>query len=41
MAFLSEASVEDMVLDDLLALGYEIASDGDIGPDGKSPERDT
>jgi type I restriction enzyme R subunit len=41
VAFLSEAAVEDMLLEHLTALGYEIASDGNIGPDGNSPERDT
>ena len=41
MAFLSEAAVEDMLLDHLSAMGYVIASDSEIGPDGKTPERDT
>lgn len=41
MAFLSEAAVEDMLLDHLSAMGYAIAFDSEIGPDGKAPERDT
>jgi len=39
MAFLSEAAVEQVVLDQLGALGYTVSSDADIGPDGKAPER--
>lgn len=40
MAFLSEADLELLVLDQLNALGYGISSDTEIGPDGKIPERD-
>lgn len=40
MAFLSEAAVEQVVLEQLTALGYAVASDADIGPDGKAPERE-
>ncbi len=46
MAFLSEAAVEQALLDQLHALGYNIASEEDIGPDadvakGKRPERES
>jgi hypothetical protein len=37
MAYLSEAAVEKLVLDQLRDLGYAMASDADIGPDGKVP----
>ena len=40
MAYLSEAAVEQVVLDQLASLGYAILSDTEIGPDGKVPERD-
>ncbi len=40
MAYLSEAAVERMVLDQLGSLGYAVSSDAEIGPDGKSPERE-
>lgn len=40
MAYLSEAAVEKVVLDDLMTLGYSISSDAKIGPDGKVPERE-
>ena len=40
MAYLSEAAVEKMVLDDLTNLGYSISSDAEVGPDGKAPERE-
>lgn len=40
MAYLSEAAVEQVVLNHLVALGYAIASDAEIGPDGKIPERE-
>ncbi len=40
MAYLSEAAVEQVVLDQLATLGYSIATDADIGPDGKAPERE-
>lgn len=41
MAFLSEAEVENTVLDQLSRLGYAIVSDEIIGPDGSLPERDS
>lgn len=40
MAYLSEAAVEQVVLDHLADLGYAIATDAEIGPDGKAPERE-
>jgi type I restriction enzyme R subunit len=40
MAFLSEADVERVVLEQLGRLGYAISSDAEIGPDGKSPQRE-
>ena len=40
MAYLSEAAVEQIVLDRLSALGYLVSSDAEIGPDGKAPERE-
>ncbi|MFT9454147.1 type I restriction endonuclease subunit R [Komagataeibacter saccharivorans] len=40
MAWLSEADVEQLVLDRLSALGYAVLSDAEIGPDGKTPERE-
>lgn len=40
MAFLAEAALEKVVLDQLSVLGYSIASDAQIGPDGKTPERE-
>jgi type I restriction enzyme R subunit len=40
MAFLSEADVEQLVLDRFATLGYTILGDAEIGPDGKSPERE-
>ncbi len=40
MAYLSEAAVEQVVLDHLAGLGYAIAEDAEIGPDGKAPERE-
>ena len=40
MAYLSEAAVEQVVLDQLDALGYAVATDSNIGPDGKAPERE-
>lgn len=41
MAYLSEAAVEQVVLDHLAGLGYGISTDAEIGPDGKVPERET
>src|SRR4051794_24250316 len=40
MAFLSEAEVENLLLAQFARLGYAVASDGEIGPDGKQPARD-
>ena len=39
MAFLSEADVESALLAQLQALGYRIAHEEDIGPDGRAPDR--
>ncbi|MBS3965538.1 MAG: type I restriction endonuclease subunit R [Methylomonas sp.] len=41
MAFLSEASVEQALLDQLRALKYCIEREEDIGPDGHRPERES
>src|ERR1700730_14348503 len=41
MAYLSEAAVEELVLDQLRDLGYAVAPDADIGPDGRAPERES
>lgn len=41
MAFLSEAAVEQALLDQLRALGYSIEREEDIGPDGRHPERES
>lgn len=40
MAFITEADVEVMLLDQLGALGYTRLSDNVAGPDGSSPERE-
>jgi type I restriction enzyme R subunit len=40
MAYLSEADLEQLALDQLARLGYAIATDAEIGPDGKAPERE-
>lgn len=40
MAYISEAALERVVLDHLAGLGYAISTDAEIGPDGKSPERE-
>jgi type I restriction enzyme R subunit len=40
MAYLSEAAVEQVVLDHLARIGYAILSDAEIGPDGKAPQRE-
>ena len=40
MAYLSEAVLEQVVLDQLAGLGYAITTDAVIGPDGKAPERE-
>jgi type I restriction enzyme R subunit len=41
MAFLSEAAVEQALLEQLRRLGYTIVSDSTIGPDGSEPERES
>jgi type I restriction enzyme R subunit len=41
MAYLSEAAVEAMVLEQLRDLGYTVAPDKDIGPDGNASERES
>ncbi|UFS56840.1 type I restriction endonuclease subunit R [Comamonadaceae bacterium M7527] len=41
MAFMSEAALEQMLIDQLNALGYSIATEDVIGPDGSQPERDS
>jgi type I restriction enzyme R subunit len=41
MSFLSEAEVEQALLEQLRDLGYAIASDEVIGPDGSAPERES
>jgi type I restriction enzyme R subunit len=41
MAFLSEAAVEQALLDQLRALDYSIESEEDIGPDGPRAERES
>ena len=41
MAFLSEAAVEEALLEQLRALGYSIEREEDIGPDGHRPERES
>ena len=41
MAFLSEAEVEQALLEQLHALGYDIACEENIGPDGRRPERES
>src|SRR5690606_29453292 len=40
MAFLSEAQLESVLLEQLAGLGFTCTSDEIIGPDGKKPERD-
>ena len=40
MAYISEAAIERVVLDQLAGLGYAIATEGEISPDGKAPERE-
>jgi len=40
MAFISEAEVEGLLLGQLRSLGYAVAFETDIGPDGKAPERE-
>ena len=41
MAFLSEAEVEQALLEQLLGLGYAVVSDEAVGPDGRQPERES
>ncbi|MGV0998868.1 MAG: type I restriction endonuclease subunit R [Fluviibacter sp.] len=41
MAFLSEAAVEQALLEQLRFLGYAIESEEDIGPDGHRPARES
>lgn len=41
MAFLSEAEVEDSLLEQMLRMGYSEKREDDIGPDGRHPERDS
>ena len=41
MAFLSEAAVEQVLVDQLRPLGYSIEREEDIGPDGHQPERES
>jgi type I restriction enzyme R subunit len=41
MAFISEAALEQMLIDQLSALGYSIANEEVIGPDGSHPERES
>ncbi|PTM60084.1 type I restriction endonuclease subunit R [Phreatobacter oligotrophus] len=40
MAYLSEAAIEQLVLNHLDTLGYALATDAEIGPDGTTPERE-
>jgi len=41
MTFLSEAAVEQALLDQLRAHGYSLEREEDIGPDGHRPERES
>ena len=41
MAFLSEAEIEQALLDQLKELGFAIEFEEQIGPDGKQPERES
>lgn len=41
MTFLSEAEVEEILLAKLQTLGYQRASDAEIGPDSSAPERES
>src|SRR5690606_11911080 len=41
MTFLSEAAVEQALLDQLRVLGYSMEREEDIGPDGHRPERES
>jgi len=41
VGFLSEAALEQALLDQLHGLGYRIEREEDIGPDGHRPERES
>ena len=41
MTFLSEAELEHVLLEQLQSLGYCIEREENIGPDGRSPERES
>lgn len=41
MAFLSEAAVEQALLEQFRTLGYLVEREESIGPDGKHPERES
>ena len=41
MAFLSEAGLEELLLQNFERLGYERSTDAEFGPDGTSPERES
>ena len=41
MAFLTEAELEEMLLQHFEQLGYQRSTDAEIGPDGTSPERES
>ncbi len=41
MAFLSEAEIEKLLLQNFVKLGYARSTDAEIGPDGRSPERES
>ena len=41
MAFLSEAALEELLLQNFERLGYERSTDAEIGPDGTSSERES
>ena len=40
MTYLSEADIENALLEHLESLGYTHATDAQIGPDGSAPERE-
>ena len=40
MTFLSEADIEQALLGELAALGYQTTTEAEAGPDGRAPERD-
>lgn len=40
MAFLSEAAVEQALLDRPRTRGYQVEREEDVGPDGHRPERE-